>query len=389
MTKFRQKWSSAVYIKQQGDKDMSQWSKNVKVLSGLGAIVLVIGLLLGMMLRKEPNSKSEAEDILLVKTQTVNRADTGQSFTYSGVVRGRYQSQLGFQVGGKIVGRNVELGSIVKPGDILMRIDPLDIKRGEESANAQVAAVESQYQLAKDNLARYGSLYKKGLISDLDYDNAKSAYDRAAAMLRQAKAQRANSQSMVNYCNLVAGAAGVVTSISAEVGQVVGAGQPVVTLVRDNEKEVEINVPENRLTNVRNATQLNIKFWALPNTVVTGRIREVAPMADQMSHTYLMRVSLINPPSEVKLGMTAEAQATDSSETQAILVPLSAIYQTGDTPAVWVVNNGIVKLRAVKVGEFGDDKVQILNGLQNGDVIVIAGVHKLRAGQKVRIGAEV
>jgi membrane fusion protein, multidrug efflux system len=360
-----------------------------KTLYGFIVGLLVIILLLGIVLKGESKQKNNVEDMPLVRTQIINPSGAEQSYTYSGIVRGRYESQLAFQVSGKIVSRNINLGSVVRPGDVLMRIDPVDIERGAESADAQVSAAQSQYQLAKDNFERYGRLYQKGLVSQVDYDRMKTAYDGAAAMLRQAKAQNANSKSMLNYCNLYADSTGVITNVMAEVGQVVGAGQPVVTLVRDNEKEVEINVPENRLEEMRNARQLNVKFWALPNLIVIGKVREVAPMADLISRTYIMRISLLNPPQDLKLGMTAEVMVADSATASVIYIPLSAIYQTGNTPAVWAVKDGVVNLRPVKIGGFGDDQVQVLEGLQAGDTVVTAGVHKLRGGQKVRVEGEV
>ncbi len=356
-----------------------------KALYGFIVGFLVIVLLLGMVLKGESRQKNNVEDMPLVRIQIINPSGAEQSYTYSGVVRGRYESQLAFQVSGKIVSRNINLGSVVRPGDVLMRIDPVDIERGSESADAGVSAAQSQYQLAKDNFERYGRLYQKGLVSQVDYDRMRTAYDGAAAMLRQAKAQNANSKNMLNYCNLYADSTGVITNVMAEVGQVVGAGQPVVTLVRDNEKEVEINVPENRLEEMGNARQLNVKFWALPNKIVTGKVREVAPMTDPISRTYRIRIRLLNPPQDLKLGMTAEVMAADSATASVIQIPLSAIYQIGNTPAVWAVKDGVVNLKPVKIGEFGDDQVQVLEGLQAGDTVVTAGVHKLRGGQKVRV----
>lgn len=206
--------------------------------------------------------------------------------------------------------------------------------------------------------------------------------------MRQARSQQADSQNKVAYCKLSANSAGVVASISAEVGQIVGAGQAVVTVVEDNEKEVEINLPENRIEAIRQTPQLKVTFWALPQVELAGKVREIAPMADKTSRTYKVRMSLLHPPAEIKLGMTAEVQVAAAVNPVAAAIPISAIYQTGDTPAVWVVTNDVVTRRPVKLGTFGDDQVQVLEGLQEGDVIIIAGVHKLLEGQTVRTRGE-
>ncbi|WP_243663071.1 efflux RND transporter periplasmic adaptor subunit [Hydrogenispora ethanolica] len=321
-----------------------------------------------------------------MRTATVKLTGAGEELSYSGKVRGRYESQLAFQVNGKIIKRDVELGSTVKTGQILMQLDPIDIQQGVNSAKAQLASAESQFQLAKDNLDRFQKLYTDRLLSKAEFDNYRNAYEMATAGLNQARAQYTDASNKYNYCFLSANASGVIAAVNAEVGQVIGAGQPVVTLIRDGEKELEIQVPENRLEEIRDAKRLEVTFWALSNVKITGKIREVAPMADPASGTYRMRISLMNPPAELKLGMTATVRMADDEQTKMLYIPLSAIIQTGDSPGVWVVNEGLIRLRQVTLGSFGDDRVQVTEGLNAGERVVIAGVHKLQAGQKVRLG---
>ncbi len=365
------------------------WKSNhTKYYWGATAGICLALLLTGWVIKTKAQPKQIiTNDIPVVKTQTISSGGSSvQSYSYSGEVRGRYESQLAFQVGGKIIRRNVDLGSVVKKGDVLLQIDPIDIQQGTTATKAQLSAAESQYKLAKDNLERFRELYDEKLMSQAEFDRYQTVYDAADAQLHQAKAQYTASANQLNYCNLYADHSGVVAGIYAETGQVVGPGQPVVILVRDNEKEIEINVPENRLAEVRNSTQLIVKFWALPDLYVTGKIREVAPMANPLSRTYTMRISLLEASPELKLGMTATVMVADSGATETVNIPLTAIYQTGKTPGVWVVeDNSSVHLRRVKLGEFGEDQVQVLEGLKAGDVVVTAGAYKLLEGQKVRL----
>ncbi|EGW37254.1 arcE domain protein [Desulfosporosinus sp. OT] len=148
-------------------------------------------------------------------------------------------------------------------------------------------------------------------------------------------------------------------------------------------QEVVISVPENQAGTIKQVKSIKVSFWALPNVTVDGEIREVSPSADPLTRTYKVKVSLVKPPSSVKLGMTATVDVIGSNNDKSIHIPLSAIYQTGDTPNVWVLQDNIVTLRPIKVGNFGDNSVQVLEGLKEGDVIVTAGVHKLQKGQKV------
>jgi RND family efflux transporter MFP subunit len=352
------------------------------------AAFMVSGFLLTLFFFKDhlSNAKTADNDIPLVRAAVLHAGEAARAYTYSGEVRGRQESQLAFQVGGKITNRQVELGSRVKPGQILMQIDPKDIRQLVQGLAAQVDSAQSQLQLAENNLKRYRQLYEQDVISRAQLDRYQSAYEVAAAGHRQASAQYAQGANQLAYSSLCADKAGVVSGISAEVGQVVGAGQAVVTLVQDGEREIEINVPENRIDNLRRASQIKVAFWALPQVVIVGKVREVAPMADTISRTYKIRISLLNPPPEIKLGMTASAAVADSrDQAQAVLIPLSALYQTKETPCVWTVQNETAKLRAIKIGIFGDSQVQVLSGLQSGETIVTAGVHKLREGQKVRL----
>ncbi|SFL59300.1 efflux RND transporter periplasmic adaptor subunit [Pelosinus propionicus] len=367
---------------------MQKLSKK-KLYYGLAAGVVLAAIAVGITVTKHSKSAAIMEEAALVRTEVVGRAAAAQDYTYSGEVKGRFESQLAFQVGGKIIKRHVQLGSVVNAGDVLMEIDAKDVKQTVNSNAAQVYSAESQVKLAENNLNRYQKLFEGGAISAAQLDQYKSAYDVAAASLRQASAQYAQGSNQLDYSVLYADKAGVISSITAEAGQVVTAGQSVVSIVQDGEREVEISVPENRIDEFRNMGQLNVTFWALPGISVDAAVREIAPMADAVSRTYKVRVSLVNPPAEVKLGMTSTVTAANRGKQQdAAYIPLTAIYQTSDVPGVWVLNNEIVTLRHIKIGAVGNGKVQVLEGLQNDDVIVTAGVHKLKEGQKVRIAGD-
>jgi multidrug efflux system membrane fusion protein len=341
-------------------------------------------LLVGLMATHFAKAPIKPESLPVVRTQLIQAATAGQGYTYAGEVRGRYESQLAFQVTGKIIKRNVQLGSIVNADDVLMQMDAKDIQQTVSSNSAQVYSAQSQLKLAESNLNRYRQLLDIGAISHAQYDQYVNAYDAAAAAVQQAAAQYTQGANQLDYTLLKADQAGVVAAITAEAGQVVSAGQTVVTVVQDGEREIEINVPENRLEELKTAGQLQVTFWALPNVTLNGNVREIAPMADPTTRTFKVRVSLLNPPPSVKLGMTATVALAGGAAQPTFSIPLSALYQNGDTPAVWVVNDNILTLRPIQTGPFGNGTIQVLAGLQPGDRIVSAGVHKLTEGQRVK-----
>ncbi|HWR39572.1 MAG TPA: efflux RND transporter periplasmic adaptor subunit [Patescibacteria group bacterium] len=359
----------------------------------LFCLLTVAGLVIclaggGLLWSRHIRAKAPAEDVILVRTAVVGSSSAAQGYTYAGEVRGRFESQLAFQVGGKIIKRNVQLGSTVQGGEILMEIDSRDLQQTVNSNSAQVASVESQLKLAESNLSRYRQLLGSGAISQAQYDQYVSSYEVAVASLRQASAQHSQGANQLEYSQLRADKAGVVSSLAAEVGQVVSAGQVVVTVVQDGDREVEISVPENRVEELRQGGSIQVTFWALPNLAVSGTVREIAPMADQTTRTFKVRISLLNPPPEIKLGMTAAVTVASGNPQLTASIPLSAVYQDGNTPKVWIVQDNTVVLRPITTGSLGNGTILVTGGLQSGERIVTAGVHRLKEGQKVKTGGD-
>jgi len=354
------------------------------------AAVLIIGILGGISIWwiNKGQLQPAAEEIMVVRTAVIGANGISQGYTYSGEVRGRYESQLAFQVNGKIIKRNVQLGSAVQAGDVLMQIDAKDIQQTVNSNSAQIYSAESQRILAESNLSRYQQLLDQGAISRAQYDQYINAYNVAVAGVRQANAQYAQGENQLDYSYLRADKSGVISAITAEIGQVVTSGQVVITVVQDGDREVEISVPENRIEELRRAGQIKVSFWALPNVVVDGNIREISPMADQTTRTFKIRISIVNPPEAMKLGMTAAVTVDTDNKQQTVSIPLAAIYQDENVPKVWVVENDKLILRPVQTANFGNGTIQVLSGLQIGDRIVIAGVHKLKEGQQVKVSGD-
>ncbi len=365
---------------------MFNLSKKTKNIFIIVSIIFTLGILIAVLMHSDhdPQTETVKQDILQVQAMSITPELSGQLHIYAGEVCGRYESQLAFQVSGKIISRHVEVGSYVKKGQPLMQIDPKDIEQIVKSQLAMVEAAKSQLQFSEKNNNRYRLLFEQEVISRSQMDRFQTAYDVASAEYRNVSAMYAQSLNQLNYCSLNANYDGVVSSIQGEIGQVVGAGQPVMTIVRDGDREIEIYIPENHLQNIHNNQRTRITFWAITGIDCSATIREIAPMADPVTRTYKVRVSLTEQLPEVKLGMTASVEMLGDQDNR-IFIPLSSIYQTKEAPFVWVIRNGILQLRPIKTGDFGNNIIQILEGLNPGEIIVTAGVHKLKEGQQVKI----
>ena len=365
----------------------------------LAAAVLVVGASAFALYANIARKPQAAKIIPIVRTYTVGNATTAAAATYPGEVRGRYESQLAFQVAGKIAARMVNVGDSVQAGQVLLALDPKDVAQNVEATAAQLASARASYKLAADNAARYRSLYAQGAVSEAIRDQYNTQLEAASATLRQAQAQANVSSNQLGYTQLVSDTAGVVTALNGEVGQVVGAGTPIATVVRSGEREVQISVPEG--ANVSVGQQASVSFWALPGVEATGHVREIASMADPVTRTYKVCVAVPDLPKAAKLGMTAKVSlgnnhdnttnSTDSKgDTQAsasaptFTLPAQALYQVNNKTQVWLVQENKAKLVDVVVAGYAGNDVIISQGLSKGDRVITAGLAKLVPEQEVR-----
>lgn len=313
-------------------------------------------------------------------------ADAGaERSQFSGDVRPRYESQLGFRVGGKIIERKVDVGATVKRGTVLMRLDPQDIRLAETQARATLRAAETERELAGADYQRHVNLRSQNFVSQAVLDAKQSALKAAQANVDAARAGLRGQSNQADYTTLVADVDGVVTAIDAEVGQVVQAGTPVVRVARTAEKEVVIGIPENKVDGLRQSADVTVRLWADAGEAIPGKIREIAPMADAATRTYTVKVAL-PARADARLGMSATVElATGAATTGGLRVPLTALVNNNGASSVWIVENGAVKLVPVQVAGQVDNDVLVSGAVRAGQNVVTAGVNLLKPGQKVRI----
>jgi multidrug efflux system membrane fusion protein len=312
-------------------------------------------------------------------------ADNAHAEVYSGDVRARYESQLGFRVNGKIKARLVDIGAHVAAGQAIAELDPLDLKLQVASAQANLNSARANRDMAQSEYDRFQALLDKHYISRTQFDTQQNNLKAAQAQVAQAQAAAAVAQNQAEYTTLRADHAGTITAISGETGQVVASGQPIATLARDGEIEVEIVVPENRIASYKLGQPALIEAWANAGKQMHGRLREISPEADRVTRTYRVRVSLDAGDSSPRFGQTARVMFADASNVQQNMIPLSALYEQAGRPAVWVVDAGThqVHLAPVEVAAYREQGVLLAGGVDVRQWIVTAGVHMLRDGEPI------
>lgn len=324
----------------------------------------------------------KTEDIRPVRAFAVAESGARAEVEFSGEVMPRYESRIAFRVGGKVVARKVEVGSVVKRGQVLLQLDPSDLELSQAQSRAVVAAADSGLGLAKADLERYRELRQKNFVSQAVLDAKEASYKSALAARDQATAGMKAQVNQSSYTQLLADADGVITGLDVEVGQVVAAGSPVVRIARLGEVEVRVSIPENQWDSVRQAKDISVRTWANPAQSVSGRLREISPMADAATRTFTAKIALTQSDPSIRLGMTAVV-AFGSAAPVGIRLPLTALFQNKEATSVWVVANQTVSLVPVQVGGAIGNEVLIASGLKAGQVVVTAGVNQLREGQKV------
>lgn len=326
------------------------------------------------------------EDIRPVRAMVVSAAQQSVIAEYSGNVQARVESQLGFRVNGKIQSRKVDVGALVKPGQVLMQLDPQDLQLAQSQAQANLRAAQSNFELANFELKRFQDLRKTNAVSQSALDAKTTAFEAAKANWEQAQAAYKGQSNQAGYATLVSDVAGVVTAINAEVGQVVAAGAPVVKVAKMGELEVVVGIPENAVDVLSHATDVQVRLWAAPKEAIKGKIRELSPVADAATRTFTAKVS-IDPQasSKVKLGMTASVQFALNTPGAFAKVPLTALYQEKGVTSVWLVEKGVVRLVPVQVGGVSGNDILLTGGVAPGQTLVTAGVHVLNPGQHVTI----
>ncbi|MCN4144406.1 MAG: efflux RND transporter periplasmic adaptor subunit [Thiohalomonas sp.] len=347
----------------------------------LSILLLLIGL---SACKKEEKVKTVIRPVLI---QQVKIQENWQQATYAGEVKARYKMALGFRIGGKIVERFIEVGDVVAPGTLLARLDMEDSILQFMEAEGALAATTAEKKKAELDLKRYTKLYKDKMISASEHLRFSNSLDIAKARVTQAKAHLEVTRNQSDYTHLYADKGGVVTALEMEVGQVVVAGQTVVNLALPEEKEVVIAVAESRLAEIRHADEIKVSLWIAPKHYYPGRIREISPGADPVTRTYRVRISLLEIDDKVQLGMTTTVFIIQKKEGRVVELPLTALFQKGGKPAVWIYSpdTSKVHLQAVTILEYQYDSVLIQSGLKNGQIVVTAGVHKLYPGQYVRL----
>ena len=335
------------------------------------------------------DAEQAAPEIRPVRVVSVQELTGGETVSLTGTVQAENQVNLAFRIGGRLIERLVSVGDRLAPGQVVARLDPEDDENALRAARADLAAAQGQLVEAQNNYERQSTLLEDGWTTRVRYDEVRQTLETVQSRVDTARAQLNIAKNRLSWSELHADAAGTVTARGAEAGEVVQAGQMVYRVAREDGRDAVFDVPAQVMDRAPPDPEVEVFLTLNRNVQAVGRVREVSPQADPVTGTFQVKVGLVRPPAEMRLGSTVTGQMEIGGE-PGIEIPAAALTRADGQPAVWVVDDATatVELRNIELVRHDPARVVVANGLEEGDIVVTAGVQALRPGQQVRLLGE-
>lgn len=332
---------------------------------------------------KEEPPPEPVRPVVSVQANPISEETLGR---FAGNIEARYQSTLGFRVGGRIAQRHVDVGSEVQKGHLLATLDPTDQQNNVRAAQGDLARIEAQWINAQANARRQQELFDRGVGAQAQLDIAQTDLKTTNSSREQARSALSQAQDQLGYSELRTDHDAVVTRWQAEAGQVVTAGQEVVTLARPDIKEAVIDLPGTLADQLPVGVEFKVASQLDPQIATTATLREIEPQAERTTRTRRARLTLTDTPDAFRLG-TAVSVTLSTAIAARTKLPINALQEVDGKTRIWVIDqqNQTVNPREVQVVSRSDDTFVLSNGVKPGERIVSAGVNSLKPGQKVKV----
>jgi membrane fusion protein, multidrug efflux system len=319
-----------------------------------------------------------------VRTVVVQKHIIGETVALTGHIRAQDEVNLAFRIDGKLTERLVNIGDRVTVGQLVGRLDPQNELNALRSAEADLAAAQAMQTQTQGSEGRLRELLQKGIATRAQYDQALQQLQTAQSQIKSTEARLRTAEDRRSYTELYADTAGAIIAKGAEPGEVIRAGQMIVQIAREGNKDAIFDVPV-QLIRAGRPAEVEVYLADNPNLRTTGHVREVSPQADSATRTHQVKIGLIDPPQAMFLGTTVVGRVTLHAE-MVVELPGTALTQLNGRPAVWVVDvtTKTVELRPMEIARHESSSVIVAHGVQDGDIVVTAGVHALHPGQKVK-----
>lgn len=323
--------------------------------------------------------------------QEVGYASMGNTRTFNGTAETDKIIGLSFRSSGIITLFDLAIGQKVRKGQLLARLDNVQARLAYEQALSALNSAESQEKTAKLSLNRVRSLYEKGSSSLSDYESVKNSYQNALNSLESSKRSVEIQKEQINYGYIYAPQNGVIASVSAELGENAGAGNPVAVLNAGGKITIDLGIPESVINSVTPELEVAIEFPALPGQKFKGKVSEISPTIDRSTTTYPVKIEILDVNKDLKSGMAANVHFSfHAGSKESLIIPAKSVGEDSKGRFVFLVNEtdaGLAKVKKqhIEIGTLNSQGFVVREGLSEGQKIAIAGLQTLFDGQEVKL----
>jgi RND family efflux transporter MFP subunit len=331
-----------------------------------------------------------------VRFQQVFSSGAARERTFSGVSRAGVESRLSFKVAGTVIERPMMVGDRVRKGQILARLDDRDYRLEVQQVDAALVQAKADARNANAVYERVRALYENNNASRNDLDQARAGAEIADAAVQTAEKRLELARLQVSYTRLTAPLNGAIASVDVQINENVTQGQVVAMLTAGDRPEVEVAMPGALIALINRGDPVTLTFEAVPGRTMAGEVYEVGVAATGVATTFPVTVRLAEAYPEVRPGMAARVtfELGAAGGAEQIVLPPYAVGEDHHGRFAYVVEPaaeaglGVARRRAVTVGEITGSGLQILDGIEDGDLVVTAGISRLQDGQLVRLPGE-
>ena len=321
-----------------------------------------------------------------VRYVVIGSPATLPSLERTGEIHAHDETALSFRTAGRMLTRAVDIGDRVNYGQLLATLDDTSAQNQLDSATADEESARATARVAALNVSRMQKLIATGAIARSQLDSARADWLVASARVKSSEAALRNARESLGWTRLTSPGEGIITAVSASPGQVVNAGETVVTLAAGQARDVVFDIPDPAKIEAQKAEEFQVALLSDAGVKAYAVLRDISPQADPQTRTWRVRATLKKPPAAMALGASVTVRLP-SSGSAGYAVPASALSRCGEKPAVFVITPQMqAQLRVVVPASYTASSAIIASGLVPGDRVITAGVSKLRPGEKVVAG---
>jgi RND family efflux transporter MFP subunit len=344
----------------------------------------LLALFLPILAACNKNDETPVNHPLSVLVEQVSSTAYAPTSRITGEVRARVESNLSFQVSGRILERTANVGDHVAAGQVLATLDQTEKQADLRQAEASLNAAEAVLRQAESSFQRQQALLDKKIATRKDYDRAEETLRTSRASVDVARNQVETAREQLSYTVLKAARPGYVTALNVEAGQVVQAAETVYAIAEDGPRDAVFDLDESVLSSSGPAPSITVSLVADPTVSATGTVREVSPTVDPSTGTVRVKVEIKDPPQAMAFGAAVVGEATWQT-VSAVILPSAALFSDGGRSAVWLVDpaDKRVSLKPISINSYEADSIVVADGLKQGDIVVTRGGQLLHPGQTV------